>query len=150
AGIGFAPNPSDGSSEQMTRHLRVGSGRRIICASVGAVAFAALFSFFSDTVKSQSGAAPCPPTGLRLASSPPPSPQPLTVRVMAPSPNATVSGTAVLLWACASDTGVVGVQFMLDGGNLGPEDVTAPWRFTWNTTATVNGSHTLTAVARDA
>jgi hypothetical protein len=42
------------------------------------------------------------------------------------------------------------VQFKLDGANLGAEDTSAPYSVTWNTTAAANGSHTLSAVARDA
>src|SRR5205814_1490122 len=45
---------------------------------------------------------------------------------------------------------VRGVQFKLDGANLGAEDTTAPYSVSWNTTTATNGSHTLTAVARDA
>src|SRR5207249_6175884 len=45
---------------------------------------------------------------------------------------------------------VVGVQFRLDGANLGVEDTTAPYSVSWNTTTASNASHTLTAVARDA
>ena len=53
--------------------------------------------------------------------------------------------------ANASDNvGVAGVQFQLDGGNLGAEDTSAPFGVVWNTRRTPNGSHTLTAVARDA
>ena len=36
------------------------------------------------------------------------------------------------------------------GANIGAEDLTAPYSIAWNTTQTANGSHTLTAVARDA
>ncbi len=38
----------------------------------------------------------------------------------------------------------------MDGVNLGAEDVTAPYSVSWNTTTATNGSHTLTARARDA
>jgi hypothetical protein len=44
---------------------------------------------------------------------------------------------------------VRGVQFKLDGANLGAEDTTAPYSVPWNTLTASNGSHTLTAVARD-
>ena len=74
-----------------------------------------------------------------------------TVSLTAPSSGATVSGTSVSVSANASDNvGVVGVQFKLDGANIGSEDTTAPYTVTWNTTGTPNGSHALTAVARDA
>jgi hypothetical protein len=74
-----------------------------------------------------------------------------TVSITAPANNATVSGSTVTVSANASDNvGVVGVQFKLDGANLGSEDTTAPYGATWNTTTVADGLHTLTAVARDA
>ncbi|MDQ3565561.1 MAG: DUF1929 domain-containing protein [Pseudomonadota bacterium] len=76
---------------------------------------------------------------------------PPTVSITAPAEGATVSGTAVAVSAAASDNvGVVGVQFKLDGANLGAEDTTAPYSVTWNTTTATDGAHTLSAVARDA
>ena len=76
---------------------------------------------------------------------------PPTVSITAPASGATVSGTAVAVSADASDNvGVVGVQFKLDGANLGAEDTTSPYSVAWNSTTATNGSHTLTAVARDA
>jgi hypothetical protein len=42
------------------------------------------------------------------------------------------------------------VQFKLDGANLGPEDTTAPYGVTWDTTTATNGAHTLTTKAYDA
>src|SRR5207249_10311976 len=41
-------------------------------------------------------------------------------------------------------------HLLLDGANLGVEDAAAPYSVSWNTTTASNGSHTLTAVARDA
>src|SRR5213078_3434575 len=38
----------------------------------------------------------------------------------------------------------------LDGAALGSEDTTSPYSVSWNTTTVSNGSHSLTAVARDA
>jgi hypothetical protein len=56
----------------------------------------------------------------------------------------------VTVSASASDNvGVAGVQFKLDGSNLGNEDTSAPYTISWDTTG-LSGSHTLTAVARDA
>jgi len=76
---------------------------------------------------------------------------PPTVSMTAPAPSATVSGLAVTVSANASDdVGVAGVQFRLDGANLGAEDTSAPYSLTWDTTAVSNGSHTLAAIARDA
>ena len=74
-----------------------------------------------------------------------------TVSMTAPANGATVSGAAVTVSATASDNvGVAGVQFKLDGVNLGTEDTASPYTKTWNTTTASNGSHTVTAVARDA
>jgi len=74
---------------------------------------------------------------------------PPTVSITSP-PAGTVSGT-VNVAANASDNGTVaGVQFKLDGSNLGAEDTGPPYTFTWDTLTATNGAHTLTAVARDA
>src|SRR5207249_3096066 len=71
--------------------------------------------------------------------------------ITAPANGASVAGTTVVVSATASDNvGVVGVQFKLDGANLGPEDTASPYTFSWNTTTVSNGVHSLTAVARDA
>ncbi|PIZ61837.1 hypothetical protein COY17_03515, partial [Candidatus Saccharibacteria bacterium CG_4_10_14_0_2_um_filter_52_9] len=82
---------------------------------------------------------------------PTPDTTPPTVSLTAPTANATVSGSSVALTATATDnTAVSGVQFKLDGNNLGPEDTTSPYTYTWNTTTLGNGTYVLTAVARDA
>ena len=74
-----------------------------------------------------------------------------TVSLTVPGNSTTSSGPAVTVSANASDNiGVVGVQFLLDGVNLGSEDATAPYSISWNTTTVANGAHTLTARARDA
>ena len=49
----------------------------------------------------------------------------------------------------ADNDAVAGVQFRLDGNDLGTEDTTPPYSVTWNTTTAANGAHSLTAVARD-
>jgi hypothetical protein len=73
-----------------------------------------------------------------------------SISVTTPSGGATVSG-AVNVRATASDNiGVAGVRFKLDGANLGAEDTSSPYSTTWNTTQVENGTHDLTAVARDA
>jgi hypothetical protein len=38
----------------------------------------------------------------------------------------------------------------VDGNDIGPEDTVAPYSISWNTLPASNGSHVLTAVARDA
>ena len=82
---------------------------------------------------------------------PPGDTTPPTVSITAPAPGATVSGASVTVSATAQDNvGIVGVQFRLDGNNLGTEDTTVPYSITWNTGAASNGNHALTARARDA
>ncbi len=73
-----------------------------------------------------------------------------TVALSAPASGATVSATVAVSATASDNVGVVGVQFRLDGANLGAEDTTSPYSINWTTTTTANGSHTLTAVARDA
>lgn len=75
--------------------------------------------------------------------SPPP-----TVSITSPVSGATVSATVIA--AANADVGVTSVQFLLDGANLGTPMTTPPYTYTWDTTSTTNGSHTLSAQARDA
>jgi hypothetical protein len=72
-----------------------------------------------------------------------------TVNITAPAAG-NVSGTINVSANAADNTGVAGVQFLLDGVNLGAEDITAPYSVSWTTTTATNGNHTLTAKARDA
>jgi chitodextrinase len=73
-----------------------------------------------------------------------------TVSISAPANGSTVSASTTVAANAADDTGVVGVQFKLDGANLGSEDISAPYSIPWDIATTTNGTHTLTAVARDA
>lgn len=41
------------------------------------------------------------------------------------------------------------MQFKVNGGALGSEDVDAPYEIDWGTTDVLNGTYRLTAVARD-
>ena len=75
---------------------------------------------------------------------------PPTVSLTAPTNGATVSGLTTIT-ATASDTvAVAGVTFKLDGTVvIGSEDTTAPYSIAWNSASTTDGSHTLSAIARD-
>jgi hypothetical protein len=79
-----------------------------------------------------------------------PDTSPPTVSMTAPSSGTTVKGTVTVSASAADDRGVVGVQFKLDGADLGSERTSAPYARSWNTLMVANGAHTLTAVARDA
>lgn len=72
-----------------------------------------------------------------------------TVTITSPSPGSTVSGTITVSANASDNLGVAGVQFLLDGAPLDAEDTAAPYSAQWDTTTASNGSHTLTAVARD-
>jgi len=67
------------------------------------------------------------------------------------SPSGGVLFGSVLVSASASDNvGVAGVRFLLDDSPLGAEDAAAPYELTWPTASVSNGTHVLTAIARDA
>ena len=89
-------------------------------------------------------------TGFMGSTPPPTDTTSPTVSVTAPANGSTVSGTVTVSANASDNTGVSGVQFLLDGTNLGAEDTTSPYAVSWNTTTATNGSHTLTARARDA
>src|SRR2546429_9367487 len=75
---------------------------------------------------------------------------PPTVALTAPAPGASVSGTVTVSATATDNVGVVGVQFQLDGVNLGTEDTTAPYSLSWDTALVTPGAHSVSAVARDA
>jgi hypothetical protein len=72
------------------------------------------------------------------------------VALTAPPSGATVSGSTTVSATASDNIGVAGVQFQLDGKTIGTEVTTPPYTISWDTTTATNGTHTLTAVARDA
>jgi len=81
---------------------------------------------------------------------PPPDTTAPVVSISAPANGATVSGTTNVTATASDNVGVVGVQFYLDGNALGSEDTSSSYATAWDTTKSANGSHALSAVARDA
>lgn len=75
---------------------------------------------------------------------------PPTVTLTAPAPSTTVAGTITVSANASDNVAVVGVQFKLDGANLGAEVTAAPYNVSWNTTTGSDGVHSLSATARDA
>ncbi len=73
-----------------------------------------------------------------------------TVALTAPAANATVSNTVTLSATASDNVGVAGVQFIVDGANVGAEDTTAPYSISWDSKTVANGSHTVSAKGRDA
>lgn len=79
-----------------------------------------------------------------------PDTMPPVVTITAPSAGESVTGTVTVTADATDATGVVGVQFLLDGALLGAEDTAAPFSVSWNTSGTSSGAHQLSATARDA
>ncbi len=75
---------------------------------------------------------------------------PPTVSVTSPVSGATVSGTITVAASASDNVGVVGVQFQVDNVNSAAEDTAIPFSLSLDTTKLSGGSHSLTAVARDA
>ncbi|PYR58216.1 MAG: hypothetical protein DMF85_11390 [Acidobacteria bacterium] len=85
----------------------------------------------------------CYPTGPADTTAP-------AVSITAPAAGAVVSGSVTITASASDNVGVAGVRFKVDATDIGSEVTTAPYSIGWNTTGVVNGSHNLTAVARDA
>src|SRR5258708_4977457 len=75
---------------------------------------------------------------------------PPTTSITSPAQGATVSGMSVSVQASASDvdSAVSKVEFYVDG-SLKVTDTSSPYTYSWDTTAYVNGTHTLQTKAYD-
>jgi concanavalin A-like lectin/glucanase superfamily protein/galactose oxidase-like protein/Big-like domain-containing protein len=71
------------------------------------------------------------------------------VAITALAAGATVSGIVTITATASDDQAVAGVRFQVDGANVGAEDTTSPYSFSWDSRTVPNGTHVLTAVARD-
>ncbi len=71
------------------------------------------------------------------------------VSMTVPSDGVTVSNGITVSVSAISDLGIAGVQFKLDGNNFELEDTSYPYSILWDTTTASEGSHFLTAIARD-
>ena len=74
---------------------------------------------------------------------------PPSAAVMAPAAGATVSGMVALSATASATAGMAGVQFKVDGVNVGAEVTAPPYSTMWNTSGFSNGQHSITAMARD-
>ncbi len=75
---------------------------------------------------------------------------PPSVTLTAPFLGAALTGSVTVSADAADNVGVAGVQFKLDGVNLGAEVTQAPYSISWDTSKQVIGAHVLSAIARDA
>lgn len=97
----------------------------------------------TDTVGTKSTSAGVSVTVSNTSTAPP------TVSVTSPLNGSTVSGTVNVTANASSTIGIASVQFQLDGANLGSAVTTSPYQALWDTTQSTNGTHTLTAQAKD-
>ena len=74
----------------------------------------------------------------------------LVVSLTAPSHNAEVSGVVTVSATASDNVGVMGVQFKMNGSDLGPEDTTNDCEATWDPTGLAPDTYSLSATARDA
>ncbi len=72
-----------------------------------------------------------------------------SVSLTAPSSGATVGGMVAMAATASDNVAVVGVQFTLNGANVGAEDMAAPYSITWPSSGVPNGPYQIAAVARD-
>jgi hypothetical protein len=72
-----------------------------------------------------------------------------SVSIDSPPMNALLSGVVMLSAAASDDTAVAGVEFRVDGMAVGAEDTAEPFSTAWDSASVANGTHVLTAVARD-
>jgi chitodextrinase len=74
---------------------------------------------------------------------------PPTVAITAPGSGAVLAGTVTVTATASDDVKLAGVQFLVDGSALGTEDTRSPYSISWATRSSPNGTHTLSAIARD-
>lgn len=74
---------------------------------------------------------------------------PPAVSLTAPASGATLSGGATLKATASDASGIAGIQFLVDGNPTGAEDKSAPYELAWDSTTVANGSHQLSAQAKD-
>jgi hypothetical protein len=74
---------------------------------------------------------------------------PPTIGFTSPANGDTISGTITSQVNATDNVGVASVSLAVDGSGIGT-DTTAPYTFSVNTSNLINGSHTLSATAKDA
>lgn len=73
-----------------------------------------------------------------------------SVNITSPSAGGIVSGSVSISANASDNVAVLGVQFKINGINIGNEDTISPYQATWDSTSVPNGSHTISVVTRDA
>jgi peptidoglycan/xylan/chitin deacetylase (PgdA/CDA1 family) len=71
------------------------------------------------------------------------------VDIISPKNGETVSNTIQLIADTGKSADIAGVQFMIDGADVGSEATSTPYQISFNTAVLTGGSHTISARARD-
>jgi hypothetical protein len=74
---------------------------------------------------------------------------PPSVSIVSPTFGSIVSGSIAVMADASIGIGIAGIQFQVDGTDIGVEDTTSNYSATWDTTSASDGPHSLTAIARD-
>ena len=74
---------------------------------------------------------------------------PPTVSITGPANGAKVSGVVAVTANAADNVSVASVKFEIDGAVVGTPDLAAPFAYSWDTSKSSNGGHTLKAIATD-
>lgn len=74
---------------------------------------------------------------------------PPTISITSPSNGATISGTNTIQTSASDNVGVTEVRFYIDGSYVGV-DSSSPFSYSWDTTSSSDGAHSIEAVAYDA
>ena len=75
---------------------------------------------------------------------------PPNVSITSPVSGSSVTGSITLSANATDNNSVAGVQFLVDGAAAGSEITTPPFQMSWNSATVANGSHSVSARARDA
>jgi hypothetical protein len=75
---------------------------------------------------------------------------PPVVAITSPASGASLSGTATVTGTASDANVVAAVEVAVDGGPYVKASGTTSWSWSWSTTSVPNGSHSITARARDA
>lgn len=81
---------------------------------------------------------------------PPPDVTPPESSVVTPAASSTISGTISLTAHAWDNTGVVSVQWYVDGTSVGSAQTVSPYTVSYDTSGLASGPHTISAVAKDA
>ena len=104
---------------------------------------------YTVTAEDAAGNVSAPSAPMSATTMPLPDTTPPSVALLSPQDKAALSGLITVSATATDNVGVAGVQFHLNGAELGPEDTTNTYAVSWDTTTVANGTYSLIATARD-